>query len=68
MSGGGAETLWMLVSAALAVVDAALLAAHVAWRRRVARRVAELDEWADMMCRRAARAEKELNNFKRIQK
>lgn len=64
---GGAETLWMLVAAALAVVDAALLAAHVAWRRCVARRVAELDEWADMMCRRAARAEKELADFKRIQ-
>ena len=65
---GGAETLWMLVAAALAVVDAALLAALVAWRRRVARRIAELDEWADMMCRRAARAEKELAIFKRIQK
>ena len=64
----GAATLWMLVAAALAVVDVALVAALVAWRRRVARQLAELDEWADMMCRRAARAEKELANFKRIQK
>ncbi len=63
-----AATLWMIVAAALAVVDMALLAANVAWRRRVARQLAELDEWADMMCRRAARAEKELQAFKRIQK
>lgn len=65
---GGAETLWMLVAAALAVVVAGLVAAIVAWRRRAARQLAELDEWAEMMCRRAARAEKELADFKRIQK
>ena len=59
--------LWMLVAVALAVVDVALVAALVAHRRRAAHQIAELDEWADMMCRRAARAEKELANFKRIQ-
>ena len=59
---------WMAVAVALALVDAALAAAHVAFRRRAARRLDQLDEWADMMCRRAARAEKELQNFKRVQK
>ena len=63
-----AATLWMIVAAALAVVDVALVALHGAWRRRAARRIADADEWADMMCRRAARAEKELQNFKRVQK
>jgi len=64
----GAATVWMLVAAALAAVDAALVAALVAFRRRAARQLAELDEWAYMMCRRATRAEKELESFKRVQK
>ena len=63
-----AATMWMAVAAALAVVDVALVALHGVWRRRAARRIADADEWADVMCRRAARAERELANFKRVQK
>lgn len=57
---------WMLVAGLLAAVDLVLVVAVAAWRRAMRRHVDELDEWADMMARRAARAEQEVRNLKGI--